>query len=119
MKKEIINKCAELFDVHPRDLVSDARFGFLIPARFALYKALRLRGWTASMIGRAIGGRDHKTILHGIKRAEYMIERDPDYADAVQHLADLKPKALDPFHLPQEPGLPRKEENPLWQLWCD
>lgn len=89
MKKEIINKCAELFDVHPRDLVSDARFGFLMPARFALYKALHLRGWAYARIGRWLGGRDHTTIIHGVNRATYMMERDPDYEQKVIQLATM------------------------------
>jgi chromosomal replication initiator protein len=110
MKKEIINKCAELFDVHPRDLVSDARFGFLIPARFALYKALHLRGWSYARIGRGLGGRDHATIIHGVNRANYMMERDPAYAQKVEILAELKPEAIDSKWLPQKP---KPEEEPI------
>lgn len=102
MKHEIINECARLFGVHSRDLVSDARFGFIIPARFALYKALRLRGWSTAKIGRAIGGRDHSTVLHGIKRAEHMMERDPHFAAIVQQLAEIKPTAIDPDCLPPD-----------------
>lgn len=115
MKQEIINECARLFDVHPRDLVGDARMGFLMPARFALYKALRLRGWSCSRIGHAVGGRDHSTILHGLKRAEYMMECDPRYAEAVQWLAELKQKAIDPAYLPtlQKP----KPEPEAWEKW--
>lgn len=113
MKQEIINECAKLFGVHPRDLVGNTRFGFLIPARFALYKALRMRAWSTSMIGRAIGGRDHSTILHGLKRAEYMMERDSHYAEAVQQLAEMKPIAIDPSLLPSEPE-PESEE---WEKW--
>lgn len=113
MKQEIINECARLFDVHPRDLVGNTRFGFLIPARFALYKALRMRAWSTSMIGRAIGGRDHSTILHGLKRAEYMMDRDPHFADAVRHLAEMKPIAIDPSLLSSKPE-PELEE---WEKW--
>jgi chromosomal replication initiator protein len=112
VKKEIINKCAELFDVHPRDLVSDARFGFLIPARFALYKTLHMRGWSYSRIGRELGGRDHATVIHGVNRADYMMEKDPDYTRKVELLADMKPKALDPSLLPpQEEPEPEPEEG--------
>lgn len=89
MKKELINECARLFDVHPRDLVGDSRLGFLMPARFALYKALRLRGWSYSAIGKAVGGRDHSTVMYGVKRAEYMMERDESYAGYIFALRDL------------------------------
>jgi hypothetical protein len=48
------------------------------------------------MIGAAIGGRDHSTILHGIRRAETFIERDPAFAAMV---SKLKAECLkcDPF----------------------
>lgn len=113
VKHEIINECARLFDIHQRDIVSDARFGFLMPARFALYKALRLRGWSTSKIGHAIGGRDHSTILHGIKRAEYMMERNPQFAAIVQRLAELKPTAIDPSCLPPDRGPKQEPESDL------
>lgn len=111
MKREIINKCAELFDIHPRDLVSNARFGFLMPARFALYKALHMRGWAYSRIGKCLDGRDHTTIIHGVDRATYMMERDPAYAQKVQILAELKPEAIDPKWLPPEP---KPEDDPFY-----
>lgn len=86
MKRELVMRASELFCIHPRDLVSDHRFGFLMPARFALYKALRLRGWSFLRIG-ALMGKDHSTIIHGVKRADYMMERDALYAEKVNELA--------------------------------
>lgn len=107
MKQEIIKACADMFGIHPRDLVGDARMGFLMPARFALYKAFHMRGWSYSRVGRAIGGRDHTTIMHGIARAEYMMEKDPRYAERVRQLAEMKPTAIDPALLP----VPAKPED--------
>lgn len=115
MKQEIINECAKLFGVHPRDLVGNARFGFLMPARFALYKAFHLRGWSSARIGRNIGGRDHTTVLHGLKRADYIMERDASYARRVERLAAIKPKALDPACLPPE-RVPEPEPEPENEL---
>lgn len=94
MKNEIIAECCNLFDIHPRDLVGPTRFGFLMPARFAMYKALASRGWAYAQIG-AFLNRDRTTVRHGITRAEYMARRDPDYADKVQHLIDFQPPYLE------------------------
>ena len=88
INQKLLDACQELFDVHPRDLVSDARFGFLMPARFALYKSMHMRGMAYTEIGRRCG-RDRSTITHGAKRAEYMMEKDPDYARKVNELATL------------------------------
>lgn len=104
MKYEIIAECARLFDVHPRDLLGHYRFGFLMPARFALYKALHMRGLSGTQIGR-MTNRDRTTAESGIERANYMMERDPAFAEKVEHLATVsigpkhwKPKTADVFN---------------------
>jgi chromosomal replication initiator protein len=83
---DIINKVAKEFDIHPRDLVSPHRFGFIMNARFALYKILHNRGASYAQVGRWCGNRDHTTIRHGVFRADYMIERDPDYRSKIEEL---------------------------------
>ena len=90
MKKEILAECYELFCVHPRDLVGPTRYSHLLPARFALCKALTVRGWshiqTADLINR-----DRSTITNAIMRAEQRMARDAQYARKVQRLIDFKP----------------------------
>lgn len=96
IKKDLLHAAAEMFDVHPRDIVGPSRFGFLLPVRFALYKALNLRGWSKTDIGRFVGGRDHSTVCHGVRRAEYLMEKDPDFAKAVHTLAATPTRQLIP-----------------------
>lgn len=90
MKSKIVNECCLMFEIHPRDLLGPAKFSFCTRPRFALYKALHLRGWSAAAIGRFVGGRDHSTVLHGLNRADYMMERDPEFARQVVALAALQ-----------------------------
>lgn len=87
---DVIDKASELFCVHRRDIAGPYRYGFLMPARFALCKALRERGLSYPHIGR-IMNRDHSTIIHAVERAEYTMERDSGYAEKVQTLIDLRP----------------------------
>ena len=93
VKSDFIKKAGELFYIQPRDLVGSARFSFLLPARFAAYKALRLRGWSYPMIGKLMN-RDHSSIIHGVKRADYMMEKDPDFADKVKQLTEYRTEAV-------------------------
>ena len=52
--------------------------------RFAVYYLAHVEtDKTSVSIGRAIGGRDHSTILHGIARARKLIMTDPGFADLV------------------------------------
>ena len=85
----LINETCELFKVHPRDLMGDYRFRFLMPARFALAKAMRMRGLTYMRIGKELGC-DHSSIIYRVREAEYRMGRDPRFAEKVQHLAEMK-----------------------------
>lgn len=96
LKSDFVNAAAEMFCVHPRDLVGPYRFNFLMLPRFALYKALRMRGWSFPQIGRLLN-RDHSTIIYGVSRADYYMERDPGYAAKVKALAELKMEASEPL----------------------
>lgn len=84
----ITQRCCDLTGVHPRDLASRARFAFISEARFVLYKALHLRGWSYSKIGRELG-RDRTSVREGVKRADYMMGRDSVFTRRVQELATM------------------------------
>lgn len=70
--------------------MSRRRLGPITEARFGLYAALRLRGWSYPAIGQFIG-RDHATVIYGARRAEWLMERFPEYAAKVNHVATWKP----------------------------
>lgn len=89
LTSDYVKAAAEMFHVHPRDLIGPYKFHFLLLPRFALSKALRLRGWTLPRIGRLVN-RDHTTVMYQIKQAEMHMERDAGYAAKVKALAELK-----------------------------
>lgn len=85
MKDEILREAFRLFGIAPKDICGKSRHAFLLPVRFACYKAMRERGWSFPMIGRAMK-RHHTSIMHGVDRAEYMASRNPRYAEKVHRL---------------------------------
>jgi len=95
MYRGIINRCGELFDVHPRDLIGQYRFNFIAEARFALYMSFHLRGWTNAKIGRVVS-RDRSTVFYGLNRARYLMERRPAYTEKVYELAAIP---IIPFYM--------------------
>lgn len=97
---DVIDKASELFHVHRRDILGPYRYNFLMPARFALCKALRERGLSYPHIGRILN-RDHSTVIYAAGRAEDTMERDPAYAKKVQTLIDMRPE---PVELEKEDG---------------
>lgn len=86
---EIVIEAGQMFKVHHKDILGRYRYGFILPARFAVYKALNQRGWSLSKVGRYFK-RDHTTIMHGVARADYIAGRDAEYAKKIAHLVEMK-----------------------------
>lgn len=76
---------AKMFNVHPRDLIGPYKFDFLMLPRFALTKALRMRGLSTPKIGKIVN-RDHSSVLYHIGQADYFMQRDPEYKKKVNRL---------------------------------
>lgn len=93
MKTEIIKLCADLFGLPPKDLMSNKRNRQVVEARFALYAALRRRGWSYPRIGKFLR-RDHTAIMYGVCRAEYIMEHRPAYAHSVERIATWQPEIV-------------------------
>lgn len=98
MRSELVAYCAELFDLDPKEMMSRRRIRPIAQARFALYAALRQRGWSYPAIGK-FTGRDHATVIHGVRKADYLMEHDRSYEEKIEALAMWKPK---PVVLPVE-----------------
>ena len=78
-----------MFRISQRDIMGKAKFNFILPARFALWKVLRDTGCTYAQIGRWFA-RDHSTIINGVRRANEIMENDLDYRAKVRTLALLR-----------------------------
>ena len=84
---DLINIAATLTRMAPADITGQEKYNPIMRVRLAVYKVAADWGvHSAGMIGAAIGGREHSTILHGIRRAETFIERDPAFAALVSKL---------------------------------
>jgi chromosomal replication initiator protein len=68
---EIIKEVALKYGLTYAQLVSHRRHARLIPARHeAYFRAYKETSASLPQIGLAFGGRDHTTIMHGIRRHE-------------------------------------------------
>lgn len=94
MKTEIVLEAARLFRVPYAELVGRARCNHHMPPRFALYKALQLRGWSTNQIGDYLG-RDRSTVTYGIRRAEQIMAGNKSYTRKIEQIAAWKPTPLD------------------------
>lgn len=77
----IVDDAAHRLGLGVREIVAPYRDASCAHARFAVAWAARraIEACSLPRIGRALGGRDHTTILHALRRADALREADPDF----------------------------------------
>jgi chromosomal replication initiator protein len=84
---EIQRATAEHFGVPVSELLTERRNRRTTRARhLAMYLAREMTLKTFPEIGRAFGGRDHSTVLHGVRRIEEKLPFDGELAADVAHI---------------------------------
>ena len=85
----IIAITAEVFNTTYRDMTDPPRFAYLARARKAYaYVARTLTARSSPQIGKALGGRDHSTIMEAYRKAEILVETDPEFLAKVRTIMD-------------------------------
>ena len=80
---DILAATAEWYDLGVRDLLKkDRRKPVALARQIAMYLACVLTEYSLPVIGRAIGGRAHTTILLGVRHIHELRDTDPEL-DAV------------------------------------
>ena len=80
----ILGACAVFYGVPISCLFAERRTkGIVKPRQIAMYLAKELTPRSLPDIGRRIGGRDHTTVLHGVRKVDALIKRDPNLAAEV------------------------------------
>jgi chromosomal replication initiator protein len=94
--EEIQRKVAEHYNIRLSDMIGPKRLRTIArPRQVAMYLAKQLTPRSLPEIGRRFGGRDHTTIMHGVRKIEELMATDSQLADDLQLLrrllAGLKP----------------------------
>ena len=95
--RRIISAVARYYDLEADDIVgSSQRRCHVRPRGLAIHCAHLLTGKSSHAIGRAIGGRDHTTILHSLKVSTNLMQHDSgyagDFAAMIEHLTGQPPR---------------------------
>ena len=59
---------------------------FARPRQIAMYLAKQLTSRSLPEIGRRFGGRDHTTVMHGVRKIEELMQKDSQIADDLEML---------------------------------
>jgi chromosomal replication initiator protein len=85
--EEIQRRVADHYSVRLSDLIGPKRLRTIArPRQIAMYLAKQLTPRSLPEIGRRFGGRDHTTIMHGVRRIEELMTTDSQMADDLQLL---------------------------------
>jgi hypothetical protein len=87
-KRAVRRMCAEAFGIEEHRLVGASRLRKLVIARQATYFVLKTRFPEMSYprIARLMGGRDHSTIIYGVRTIQDRMARDPALRQVVAAL---------------------------------
>jgi len=89
--EDIQKKVAEHFNIKLADMHSPRRARALArPRQVAMYLSKQLTSRSLPEIGRKFGGRDHTTVMHGVKKIEELLQSDPGLEEEI----DLLTRAL-------------------------
>lgn len=85
--EEIQRKVSEHYNIRLSDMIGPKRLrSFARPRQIAMYLAKSLTSRSLPEIGRRFGGRDHTTVMHGVKRIEELRGLDSQIADDLELL---------------------------------
>ncbi|NBP87444.1 MAG: hypothetical protein EBU59_02830 [Planctomycetia bacterium] len=96
-RRFVCQKTDRYYDLEADDIVgSSQRRCHVRPRGLAIHCAHLLTGKSSHAIGRAIGGRDHTTILHSLKVSTNLMQHDSgyagDFAAMIEHLTGQPPR---------------------------
>lgn len=73
--EQILAEVAEKHGVSVKQITGPSRLREVVRARFeAFYRISDEMGYSLLMIGKAVGGKDHSGVLHGIRKHKAMLE---------------------------------------------
>ena len=87
--QSILSEVAGHFGVRVEDLVSVSRKRAIsVPRQVAMYLLVHEMGLAFTQVGRLLGGRNHKTVTHGVARVFSEIQRNTELRYDVQAIRE-------------------------------
>ncbi|MGR3514797.1 MAG: chromosomal replication initiator protein DnaA [Paracoccaceae bacterium] len=85
--EEIQRKVSEHYNIRLSELIGPKRVRtFARPRQVAMYLSKQMTTRSLPEIGRRFGGRDHTTVMHGVRKIEELMQQDSQIADDLEML---------------------------------
>ena len=85
--QQIIEAVSRYFNIKPADITGKRRNASIaFPRQICMYLTRKHTRYSLGEIGVYLGGRDHSTILHGVRTVEQRTRADSDIAQQIAHI---------------------------------
>ena len=85
--EEIQRKVSDHYNIRLSDMIGPKRVrNFARPRQVAMYLCKQMTSRSLPEIGRCFGGRDHTTVMHGVRRIEELRAQDGQIAEDLELL---------------------------------
>lgn len=84
--ERLMSRASVLTGTNRAELLSDVRSHNVSWVRCAVMAVARERGLKFTRVGELMGGRDHSTIISGVRRATFFEAQDPDFRALINEL---------------------------------
>lgn len=85
--EEIQRKVSDHYNIRLSDMIGPKRLrSYARPRQVAMYLCKKMTSRSLPEIGRRFGGRDHTTVMHGVKRIEELKQQDGQIAEDLELL---------------------------------
>lgn len=82
--KEVIKTICTYYTIKPKDLTGKRRLKELVrPRQVAMYLLRHLSELPLTQIGEVLGGRDHTTVMHGVRKIEKLVSENTQVREQV------------------------------------
>ena len=86
--RDIVRAVSKTYGVSVHDINSHRRtMEIVLPRHVAMYLAKELTARSLPYIGRMMGGKDHTSVLHAIRRIRRQMETDPELTARIEMLS--------------------------------
>lgn len=83
----IVSMVAEQYEVSPEEIISQKRSRNIArPRQVVMYLCRNMLNIPLQEVGRALGGRDHTTIMHGVEKITDELKTDPSLQNTIEIL---------------------------------
>lgn len=98
--RALIEAAGELTDASFGEIVGSVREGHIMPARRAVAFLARGMGYSSTQIARAMGGRNHSSIIHHAQVCADRMARSPEFTELVARVFE---RAVEIQHTQRRP----------------